>query len=289
MKKILMRAGPGFIILAVVWKFWLCPGLLQRIPAGWQWQANFIGIQAVPEKAGGQFFTKESTSIYLRKAAVVADRQRPASVLIEDRFTILNPADKKVVWEYVYQADVASRTGRHLKPEWQDDYYLFPRFIEKKSYRLRNNYLRGVPLAYQKEEMVEGLTTYLFAYKGRGEYTQSYAGSTEYPGIRVEPGQEISCADDQFLFKVWVEPVPGEIIKLQESCLSGDYIHDIGTGKPLAPVLRWSGMTAGDDVAHRAEKVRGERLRLLLIGTWLPLALLTCGLVLLGWGIKEKA
>lgn len=289
MKKFLIFAGPGLILLAAVWEFCLCPGLLQRIPEGWQWQANFIGIQAVAEEVEGQSFAKEVTSIYLRKAVVVADRQRPASVLIEDRNTILNPADKKVIWEYVYRAEVAPRSGRHLKPEWQDDHYLFPRFTEKTSYRLRNNYLKGVLLAYQKEEMVEGLDTYLFAYKGRGEYSESYVGSENYPGIQVEQGQEIRCADDQFIFKVWVEPVTGEIIKLQESCLSGDYIHDIATGKPLAPQQRWSGMTAGDDVARRAEKVGLERWRLLLIGTWLPLALVIIGLALLGWGIKAKA
>ncbi|HBB86543.1 MAG TPA: hypothetical protein DC047_02880 [Blastocatellia bacterium] len=34
-------------------------------------------------------------------------------------------------------------------------------------------------------------------------------------------------ADDQFVFKVWVEAVTREIIKIEESCNSNDYLYDI--------------------------------------------------------------
>lgn len=110
----------------------------------------------------------------------------------------------------MYRAQVDPQTGAHLQKEYLGDYYIFPRFVEKKTYKFRNNYVKGVPLEFKREEEVAGVQTYLFAYQGYGEYTESYAGTDEYPGIKIPPGQEIRCDDDQFSFKAWVEPVTGE-------------------------------------------------------------------------------
>ncbi len=288
MRKRFIVTGLGLIIAAAIWKLMIGPSLTQRIPSGWQRQMDYVGIQALPDEQGDGSFARDITSSYIRKAVILAEEKRPASVTIRDRDLIINPFDKTIIWEYTVTVDIDPRTGRHLKREWKDDYFLFPRFTEKKSYSFRSNYIKGVPLQYRSEEEIEGMTTYLFSYQGRGEYTECYLGSKDYPGVKVEPGQEIKCAEDRFLFKVWVEPVTGEIIKLQESCLPGDYIYEISTGRQLAPVMRWSGITAGNDVLLKAEKARRERVWILLMGRYLPYALLISGVVCAGWGLKNK-
>lgn len=288
MKNAMIIAGLALIVFAAVWKFLICPGLILRLPPGWRWNANFVGVQTVPDKKTGSFPEKDATSLYIRNVRITDEKKRPASVSVEDKFTVINILDKKVLWEYILNADVDPRTGRHLKQEWKDDIFVFPRFVERKTYNFRNNYIKGAPLMYQKEEKIEGINTYIFSYKGRGEYTESYEGTKDYPGIKVKQGQEIRCADNQFVFKAWVEPATGEIVKLQESCMSGDYIYDIRTGKQLAAVLRWGGITAGDDVRNRAEKAQKERMRILWITAYLPLILLIIGIAGVGWGVLRK-
>lgn len=154
----------------------------------------------------------------------------------------------------------------------------------------RSNYLKGIPLEYQDEEDIEGITTYLFTYLGRGEYTESYSGTEQYPGIPVKVAQEIKCADDQLVFRVWVEPLTGEILKMMESCLSGDYIYDIASGQKITAVLRWAGTTGGDDVLIRANQIRAERARLQWFEVYLPAITALIGIILLvGEGVKRSS
>ena len=52
------------------------------------------------------------------------------------------------------------------------------------------------------------------------------------------------------MYSVWVEPVTGEIMKVRESCSSGDYLYDKNSGRAIEPVLIWSGDTVGQNVAR---------------------------------------
>jgi hypothetical protein len=277
----------GLILLgaAALWRYELAPRWAQRIPPGWHWEANFVGIEAYPDEATGKFPEKSLASRYERSMRIVDEGNRPDAVSMEDRYTIRNSATGKTVWEYIYHAQVDPRTGAHLQPEYQSDWLVFPRGVEKKTYSLRSNYLKGAPLQFQQEENITGLPTYVFAYKGHAEYTEAYGGTADYPGVKTESGQDIHCADDYFFFKALVEPMTGEIIKIEESCVSGDYIYEIATGKQLAAVMRWGGSTAGDDVLKRVEWVQHERTRLLWLFSYAPLLLLAAGLLLLAFGM----
>ena len=215
---------------------------------------------------------------------IVSEEGRPNSVRIEDSFLIQDMVTGKTVWEYVLHADVNPANGQYLATDYQGQYLVFPRHVEKKTYILRANYLTGVPMAFQREVDVEGLPTYLFSYFGRGEYTDSYFGTQQFPGTRVLEQQEIKCDQDKFSFQVWVEPLTGAIIKLEEGCVTGDYIFDRATGEKLAAVSRWAGSTAGDDVLARADLIRAERARILWIETNIPLILLWLGIICLLMG-----
>jgi hypothetical protein len=143
-------------------------------------------------------------------------------------------------------------------------------------------------LQFEREETLEGVFTYLFAYKGRADYGDSYDGTANYPGVKTAPGQAILCADEQFVYRLWVEPVSGEILKLEESCLSGDYLYDLATGKQIAPVLRWAGVTAGETVVQRAGFIRGEKTKLILITRAVPAGLFLTGIFCLAMGLMWR-
>jgi hypothetical protein len=281
-KKVFITAGLLLFGLTAVWQFVLVRRMTERIPAGWQWESNYIGYQTSPDPQTEQMPEKDATGTYSHTISIVADSRRPGSVELADRYLIRDIANGQVVYEYNYTAPVDSHTGANLKADSRGDYFLFPSNVERKTYNLRFSYLKGIPLAFQREEEVAGLNTYLFSYHGRGEYTESYAGTAAYPGVTVKPGQEIKCADDQFSFQAWVEPVTGEIIRVKESCHASDYVYDITTGKQLDLILRWGGETAGDDVLRHVEAAGQERSKILWLTRYIPSSLFAAGLLCFG-------
>jgi hypothetical protein len=286
--KIFITAGLILLTLTAVWHFVLVPRWTERIPAGWQWETNYTGYQTWPDPQTGQLPARDSTGTYTHSIAVADNSRQPGSVALNDRYLTHDVATGRVAYEYIYHALVDPRTGAHLKKEYRGDYFLFPRNVEQKIYNLRFSYLKGIPVAFKKEEEVAGLNTYLFTYRGRGEYTESYVGTADYPGVQVKPGQEVKCADDQFIFRAWVEPVTGEIIKIEENCNSNDYFYDIATGKQLEVVDRWGGETAGDDVVMRVETVSRQRASLLRTTRYIPAGLLVAGLLCFGFVLLPK-
>lgn len=289
-KKILIGAGVFLLALTAVWQFGFVPRLTQRIPPGWSWKAEFIGFVNFADPQTGMLAENDQTNIYKREMSVGSENDRPRVVTMEDSQVSLDPATGEKTWEYKSSAEIDPQTGAHLNKEFAGDIYVFPRFVEKKTYNFRNNYINGLPLAFEREEEIAGVETYLFAYRGRAEYTASYAGTADFPGIVPEAGQEIRCGDDQFVFQLWVEPVTGEIIKLDEGCLSGDYFYAKAANERLALIETWAGTTAGDDDVRRADAVSGERFKLLLISRYIPLIMLLAGLLCFGLSlIPEKS
>lgn len=288
-KRLFIFSGLLLISFSALWYFVIEPRLNPRLPEGWHWEAEFIGELTLPDEKTSRFPEESVPSVYIRTARIVdppaATEIKPGQLLIEDSFIIVNPVNGEYLWEYIYRALVDSETGMHLTPEYTGDIYVFPRNTEKKTYRYRSNYVEGIPLEFMREEKIGDLHTFLFGYKGRGEYTESYEGSDKYPGVPVAAGEEIKCGDDQFIFKAWVEPVTGEIIKLEESCYSGDYIYKTATGRQIAPVMRWGGATAGDDVIHRTEAISRERLNILLKTRYIHALMFVAGLACLSISI----
>ncbi len=287
-RKILIAAGLLLLILTAFWQFTLAPRWTRRIRSGWMWKTEYIGTQTFVDARTGRMPEEETTSIYSHLIGIVPNSEQSDSVELDDLLMIYDINNGQKILEYKYTATVNPETGEHLKEEYRGDYFMFPHHVEKKNYNLRFSYIKGIPVVFQKEVEIENLYTYLFAYRGRGEYTEAYAGTEEFPGIAVKPGQELKCADDQFIFKVWVEPLTGAMIKIEESCHAGDYIYDIATGKQLELVDRWGGMTAGDDVINRVRKAGRERARQLWINYYIPTMLLLMGLFCFGLAFITK-
>lgn len=262
----------GALVSAVAALWLLLAGPPPRIPPGWAWRAEFVGTFTPPDARTGALPEEDVLGIYERAVTVASEKGRPRSIVLEDDFIIRDPISGETTWRYTLHPKVDPRTGRHLEPGGTEDRIVFPRDVERRVYRLRLNYLEGIPLAFRGEDRIEGLDVWRFGYRGRGEYTESYSGTADYAGVPLEAGQEIRCADDQFTFFIWVEPLTGEAVKVSERCPSGDYVFDIASGERIAAVLRWGAETAGLDVLRRVEWVRVERRRLLL-RRYLPWAL----------------
>lgn len=286
--KIILLSLSGLCILAAaVTKFIITPQETIRIPHGWSWQSNMVGVQTWADPVTGKFPTKDELSLYERKIFVKDETGRPDSIILEDQYTIIDPNSGKIMWQYIFSAAVDPKTGRHLKKEFKDDYYVFPQNVEKTTYSIRNNYMEGVPVNFVKELEIEGLEVFLFSYTGRAEYTDSYLGTVEYPGVKVSTGQEIKCADDQFKISFWVEPITGEIIKIDESCYSGDCIYDIAAGIQLTPLCLWGGSTEGDDNINRVERTSAKKFHFLFLSIYLPAGFFVIGIIVMVLGFRK--
>jgi Porin PorA len=280
--KILGLSALLFIAAAALWTFTIAPRWTQRLPPGWSWKARSVATIRMPDPKTVGFGTETIAAPQVFEAGITDDSPRPTAVKVRDRYTAYDAATDQVAWEYLFSASVDPETGRHLNPEYRDDYFVFPRNVEKKTYKIRYSFLKGIRVAFQQEEMVGGLNTYVFAFKGDADVTDTYAGTPDFPGIKIEAGQEVRCSDEGFVFKAWVEPLTGEIIKLENSCYSGDYIYDIATGKKLVALQSWGGVTAGDDVTQHVRSLERERSRMLWVSRYVPGLLLLAGLASAG-------
>lgn len=282
---VLLVSGLALLAGALIWQLAIPPRWARRITPGWNWQSRFIGIQSNADPETGKLPEKDSPGIYQKSMVIVPGTLRSDSVELLDTYTVRDSLTGTVTWQYAIQARVNPITARHLTPGFQNDHVVFPRNVQKQTYQLRFNYVKGVPLNFEREENLLGLDTYVFGYKGYGEYTESYAGTEEYPGIKVLPGQEIRCADDQFVLKMWIEPLTGETVKVEESCYSNDYLVDVASGKRLALIDKWGGVVTGNDVRAAVERTQAIRRKYLLMTQYVPIGLLTGGLLMLAGAI----
>lgn len=273
----------GFALLAgaLLWRTSIAPRWTQRIPPGWSLSTDFVGTQTYADSLTGRLPQRDVPGYYERRITVVSDSGRPHVVRLRHAVTIREPVAQRVTWEYITDELVDPRTGARAEPEFAGDIALFPRNVERRSYRIRTNYLEGQRVDFERVEDIGGLSTYLFSHRGRGDFGRSYVGTPSFPGIAFKPGQELRCKDDQFYLRVWVEPLTGAMVKLEEGCPSGDYVYDVATGQALFAVDRWRGSSAGTGLSLRVEQVQRERLRLLMVDRVIPLALGLAGLAFL--------
>jgi len=249
MKILLVVVGVLFVGLFIIKKNNPSP---PRISPEWSEIWQFKGIATSPDPKTGKLPDEDTAMIYERNFHTVSDPDRP-DLSLEDLAIFGGKVITRMTWN---KGTVDFQTGAHLQKSYQGDYYRFPRNVEKQTYSLRYSYLKGIPVSFEKEEIIEGLQTLLFSYKGRGEWTDLYAGTEDFPGIPVPPGHEIKCAEDQFEYKVWVEPRTGGIIKVQEGCYTGDYLYNIASGEKVAPIARWGGTTTEQTIKKQVARVQ---------------------------------
>jgi DUF3068 family protein len=287
-RRLLALAGVVSIAAAATWRLATTPRLIQRLPAGWHAGSRYSGTVRYADPGAGRIPEGDQVVDYDREQRLVDEGSRPAWVVFEERQIVRELATGAVVFEYATRDTVDPRTGAHLASRYRGDVAVFPREVQQTTYRLRSNYLKGIPVTFEREEMIGGLPTYAFSYHGPLESTESYAGTRPFPGIRPPVGQVIRCGDDRFYYRVWVEPHTGEQVKLEEGCPAGDYLVDVASGRPVAPVARWTGVTAGDALVARLGAVRDLRARYLWGRRYAPATLFGAGILLLVLAMRGR-
>lgn len=285
MRNISLLLGSLALAFGVFWYFFMGPRLTPRVWPGWTWQAQFIGTNNITwDATTDQFIGTDPININ-RRAMVAALDPQTQQLILTDTYATIDPATNVPTWAFVLSGPVDPQTGAHLTPAYQGSNFLFPRHVQKTTYTMRYTSYPGVPMAFVQEEQIEGLTTYLFVFKGSVNYGFSYASTPDYPGIDLAPGQEIKCWDDQLEAKAWVEPLTGEVVKASESCRAGDYIYDIATGQKIAGISRWAGEMAGDALIENVARIRVLRNQVLWLTLYIPALLVGLGGLGLGWGV----
>ena len=284
-----LGGGIGLLVLAGIWQFGVSPRWTQRVPPGWSTRVQYVGSANAPDPVTGAFRGSGKVEHYERAQHVISEAGRPDWIELEERYTVGDPVTGNPVFEYVTRDTIDPRTGAHTDARHRGAIALFPRKVEPRTYRFRSNYVSGIALKFERRDVLEGLPTFVFSYRGPLDQTVAYANSRgTFGGLRVAAGQVIRCLDDQFYYRIWVEPATGEHVKLEEGCPSGDYIHDSVTGRPLAAIAQWTGVTAGDDLTTRILEIRAERWKYLWGSRYIGLTLALAGAVLTAVGMRPR-
>ncbi len=146
---------------------------------------------------------------------------------------------------------------------------------------MRSSYLPGLLLKFSGLREIGGLETYLFSYKRAIASPAVYGGTAETPGVKLLPGQDIRCADDNFYYRIWIEPRTG--VQVEEGCLSGDFVYDKATGNKISAIDRWNGVSAGSQLSSAITEIYSDRL-VYLSALYLPELLLMGSLAVLAMG-----
>ena len=268
----LMVGGAAAMVIAAISAALAERRYAYRIPGGWQREMRFIGTVATPDSATGTFPEHDTPNIYERSWHDVGDTGAHR-VMLRASYVIRDPVTRAVTYDYSTTDLVDRRTGRIAATD--SVIAVFPRRTQPVTYVYSSNYVRDLPLRFVGEDTIDLLPVYEFAYRGAIEYSASY------PDVPLLPGQEIRCVDDAFHIRVWVEPVMGQIVKIDEACPTGDYVVDARNGARVAPIMRWAGNVEGDALIEMVTRSRAELARHRRAARDAPLALGVAGALLL--------
>jgi hypothetical protein len=277
MRRTYIAAAVALAALAAFWNFSLGPRWTRRVPRNAVLTTQYVGTQTNADPRTGIVAARDALSTYERIVLVKDAADWPRSVILEDRYTVLNIETGAVDFEYIATERIDPETGALAAGPHKGEIVLFPRNVQQRDYAMRSNYIPGLLLKFSGVHEIGGLTTYLFAYQGPIEYAAIYAGTPQSPGLKVLPGQDIRCADDKFYYRIWVEPITGTQVQVQEGCLSGDFVYDKATGTKVSAIDRWNGVTAGANLASVITEIYQAR-RVYLSALYLPAILLTSSL-----------
>src|SRR5947208_1583390 len=167
MRRASLSAGLALIASAALWQLGLARRWTQRIPVGWRTASHYVGTATYPDPKTGRLPEGGELARYDRTQRVSSDAGRPRWVEFEDRYTVRDAATGHIVFDYTTRDTVDPLTGAHLEAHYRGDVALFPRDVQRRTYRLRTNYVTSIPLTFERQDVLEGLTTYLFSYRGR--------------------------------------------------------------------------------------------------------------------------
>jgi hypothetical protein len=289
MRRSYIAAAIGLVALALLWHFSLDSHWTMRVPPNAVFTSKYVGTQTNADPKTGKIPELDVLSAYDRIIRVVGTTDWPRSVVLRDQYTARDLQTRAINFEYITDERVDPQTGAWADGPHKGEIVLFPRNVQKRTYTLRSNYVAGVPLKFGGVGHIGGLEVYLFSYQGPIDLTAAYIGTPQSPGMKLLAGQEIHCADEQFYYRTWIEPRTGSEVKVEEGCPSGDFIYDKVTGRKVAAVDRWNGVTTGASLASRITEVYNARRTYMWAALYLPVILLIGSVGMLAVGHSRRA
>jgi hypothetical protein len=283
MRRSYIAAAIALAAFAAVWHFSLGSRWTRRVPKDAVFTTQYVGTHTNADSLTGIVPVHDALSTFERLLVVKDSSDWPRSLILEDRYSARNIETGMLDFEYVTTEQIDPETGALSEGPHKGEIVLFPRNVQQRDYTMRSNYIPGLPLRFSGVREIGGLETYLFSYKGPVEFGAVYAGTNGTRVIKLPPGQAIRCADDNFYYRVWVEPRTGTQVQLEEGCLSGDFVYDKATGKKISATDRWNGASAGSNLSSGITEIYSAR-RVYLSALYLPRILLMGSLAVLAIG-----
>ena len=283
MRRSYVVAAVSLAAFGAVWLFALGSRWTMRVRRDADFTMRYVGTHTNADPRTGIVPVHDALSTYERIVVVKDAADWPRSLILEDKYSVRNIETGMVDFEYVTSEQIDPETGAWAEGPHKGEIVFFPRDVQQRDYTMRSNHIPGLLLKFAGVREIGGLETYLFSYKGPIEYGAVYAGSAETPGIKLLPGQDIRCADDNFYYRTWVEPSTGTQVQIEEGCLSGDFVYDKATGNKVSALDRWNGLSAGSNLSSGITEIYNAR-RVYLSALYLPGILLIGSLTVLAIG-----
>ena len=198
------------------------------------------------------------------KASLAIDRDSAAAVAWNDQF--LQDAGPDAPSEVTFAGQL----------------YKFPFHTGKKDYEYFDRDLRkALPIQYQGTEKIDGLETYRFQQVVPDSALATPAEKLKGLLTKFAPGATSGQITYSNTRTIWVEPVSGTFIKVQEQ-QKKTLVPDTGTPTQL---LDGNFVYTPDTVANNVESASDTKGQVLLISRTLPIALAVAGALLLIIGL----
>lgn len=282
---VLMALGVTFIVAAPLLRFYALPALL-KTPINQFAQSFAPGTGTVfnPAKLAEEHDVDMMAHRTLRGDVASSGKNVGVwdeSLLLEKSDgSLINASTDRVAWDRktaeavnCCRENVDGQPVRHVGLS-----YKFPFHAKKKTYLFFDTTAKqAYPMAYKSTEKLQGLTVY--------KYVQPIApvqiGVQEVPGSLVgEPAKPSVMAPRVYrnVRTVWVEPLSGVIVKGQEQQYQA--LRN-SAGQDAVTLINVTLTFDQRTQKSQAKLAKDARSQAALLGTWMPLALLVLGLILI--------
>ncbi|HEX2773286.1 MAG TPA: DUF3068 domain-containing protein [Micromonosporaceae bacterium] len=166
--------------------------------------------------------------------------------------------------------------------DYSGQIYKFPFGTEKKTYQIFDRDIDTTQPAYfVKTEEINGLETYQFRQEIRGGRQQVPEDRLQVLLSQLVPGATSGEIVYDNTRTIWVEPMTGQFIKVQEAQEKNLVGNNGQSTKILDAVFTYT----DDTSARSADTASANRQRLQLVNLWGPIGLVVIGLILIVVGL----
>jgi hypothetical protein len=260
-QKIFLALFVLFLAVIPVWRFMVVPELL-KMPVDYASHTNFFGTENIYDIETNDF---EGEEIVLVARKVTAKELQGNKIKINDFFSSAYLSGE--IFYKTNQDFIIDRTTKKIQET--ETYFEFPRNVKKEGYTTWFYYLtEPFKVKFEQEENILGLETYLFSYELEFDAT---AGFSENDPL-VPERYNVKEAPNG---KIWVEPVTGVIIKLEDEG-ADYYVEKAGsaiTAPVIAPTFKWTAIYTDDTIANQVRIAQNAKQTIQLYERWITILL----------------